>query len=100
MIRIALSAKAACVFARIPGMPDPDVATFDRETGNTVLIWNDDARLKEINNARHAAASNKEFLLQLACESTTPGTIADKMRRWEMWLRNGMLWAQEAEKLQ
>ncbi len=100
MIRIALSAKAAYVFVRIPGMPDPDVATFDTETGNTVLIWIDEARLKEINNARHAAANNKEFLLQLARQSTTPGTIADKMRRWEMWLRSGMLWAQEAEKLQ
>ena len=99
MIRIKLSAKAACVFARIPGMPDPDVATFDTKTGK-VLIWNDDARLKEITNARFAAAGNKEFLLQLARESTTPSTIADKMRRWEMWLRSGMLWAQEAAKLQ
>ncbi len=61
MIRIAVNAKAACVFVRIPGMPDPDVATFDAETGNTVLIWNDDARLKEINNARHAAASLKWY---------------------------------------
>ena len=100
MIRIALSAQAAYVFARIPGMPDPDVATVDVETGNTLLIWNDEARLKEINNARFAAAGNKEFLLQLARESTTPGTIADKVRRWEMWLRNGMLWAHEAGKLQ
>jgi hypothetical protein len=71
MIRIALSAKAACAFVRIPGMPDPDVATFDTETGNTVMIWYDDARLKEINNARSAAANNKKFLLQLARESTT-----------------------------
>jgi hypothetical protein len=100
MIRIALSAKAAYVFARIPGMPDPDVAIFDAETGNTVLIWNDDTRIKEINNARYAAASNKDFLLQLARESTTSGTIGEKMRRWEMWLRNGMLSAEEAGKLQ
>ena len=100
MIWIALNAKAAYVFVRIPGMPDPDVATFDAETGNTVLIWNDDARLKEINKARHAAAGNKEFLLQLARESTTPGTIVDKVRGWEMWLRNGMLSAGEAVKLQ
>ena len=100
MIRIKLSAKAACVFVRIPGMPDPDVAAFDTETGNTVLIWSDDARLAEINTARHAAAGNQEFLLQLARESTTPGTIAEKVRRWETWLRSGMLWAQEAGKLQ
>jgi hypothetical protein len=66
MIRIALSAKAAYVFARIPGMPDPDVAMFDAETSNTVLIWNDDTRIKEINNARHAAANVPGVVLSSA----------------------------------
>jgi hypothetical protein len=100
MIRLALSWMALQMVGRIPNWPKADVAEVDIQTGNTVLIWHDGGALKKINNARFAAANDKKFLLELARESEGPDSLALKMRRWEMWLRNGMLTVQEAQKLQ
>lgn len=100
MIRLALSWMALQMVGRIPNWPKADAVEVDMETGNTVLVWHDDGELKKINNARFAAANDKKFLLELARESDGPDSLALKMRRWEMWLRNGVLTAAQAGNLQ
>jgi hypothetical protein len=100
MIRLALGWMELQMVGRIPNWPNADAVEVDMETGNTVLIWHDDGELKKINNARFAAANDKKFVLELAREGKGPDSLALKMRVWEMWLRNGMLSAGEAGKLE
>jgi hypothetical protein len=101
MIRIALSYKALLMVARIPDWPEADAVTVDTETGNSVLIYHDDKR-KSINNARYAAANNKEFLLELANKfsGNSDDSTAVKVQRWAHWLRNGLVSFQATGRIQ
>jgi hypothetical protein len=100
MIRLALSWYALRMVGRKPNWPKADAVEVDLETGNTVLVWNDDAELKKISDARFAGANNQKFLMEPAGETVGPDSLPAKMRRWEMWPRNGMLSVGEAGNLQ
>jgi hypothetical protein len=98
MKRMALSLYALRMLSRIPNFPEADAIATDGDVA--VLTYVDDGDFKRLTDARMAAANNKEFLMQLARETRSPDSIETRMQRWSMWLRHGMLIAQEAERLE
>jgi hypothetical protein len=98
MKRMAISLFALRMLSRIPNFPRADAIATDGDVA--VLTYIDDGDFKKLNDARMAAANNREFLMQLARETRSSDSIETRMQRWAMWLRHGMLTAHEAEKLQ
>jgi hypothetical protein len=98
MKRIVMSLYALRILSRIPNFPEADAIAADGDV--VVLTYIDDGDFKQLNAARIAAANNREFLMKLARETRSSDSIETRMQRWVIWLRHGMLTADEAEKLQ
>lgn len=98
MKRMTISLYAPRMLSRIPNFPKADAIVTDGDVA--VLTYIDDGDGKKLNDARMTAANNREFLMQLARETRSWDSIETRMQRWAMWLRHGMLSAQEAENVQ
>jgi hypothetical protein len=78
MKRMAISLFALRMLSRIPNFPKADAIATDGDVA--VLTYIDDGDFKKLNDARMAAANNREFLMQLARETRSSDSIETRMQ--------------------
>ncbi len=92
MITMTFQIETLAIINLIPNWPKADSVLVNQTTRYITLAWNRPEALKEINDARHAAANDQRLLRTLAKKHSpgTSDTLRTRMENWAEWLRNAM----------